>query len=115
MCLAMPTPEKFASRALFKALWSGRWAIHPEHKVMGFEMVRRSIFMPQRSRAGTDASAHVGHASRLFGRRGGAGVSDKEKNKYDVPPLVAKLAHNISKRKHAVAVAKALSTIKKSA
>ena len=34
MCLAMSTLEKFASRALFKALWSGRWAIHPEHKVM---------------------------------------------------------------------------------
>ena len=34
MCLAMPTPEKFASRALFKALWSGRWTIHPEHKIM---------------------------------------------------------------------------------
>ena len=41
-------------------------------------MVRRSIFMPQRSRAGTDASAHVGHAPRLLGRRGGIDVIDKE-------------------------------------
>ena len=93
----------------------GKMGHPPGTQGNGFEMVRRSIFMPPRSRAGADASAHVGHASRLFGRRGGAGVSDKEKNKYDVPPLVAKLAHNISKRKHAVAVAKALSTIKKSA
>lgn len=43
-------------------------------------MVRRSIFMPPRSRAGADASAHVGHAPRLFGRRGGAGVME-DKNK----------------------------------
>ena len=41
-------------------------------------MVRRSIFMPQRSRAGADASAHVGHAPRLLGRRGGIDVIDKE-------------------------------------
>ena len=34
-------------------------------------MVRRSILMPPRSRAGADASAHVGHAPRLLGRRGG--------------------------------------------
>ena len=44
-------------------------------------MVRRSIFMPQRSRAGTDASAHVGHAPRLLGRRGGIDVSNKGKDK----------------------------------
>lgn len=41
-------------------------------------MVRRSIFMPPRSRAGADASAHVGHAPRLLGRRGGIDVIDKE-------------------------------------
>ena len=41
-------------------------------------MVRRSIFMPQRSRAGADASAHVGHAPRLLGRRGGIDLIDKE-------------------------------------
>ena len=34
MCHAKSMPEKFASRALFKALWSGRWTIHPEHKIM---------------------------------------------------------------------------------
>lgn len=34
MCRAMSTPEKFVSRALFKALWSGRWTIYPEHKIM---------------------------------------------------------------------------------
>ena len=42
-------------------------------------MVRRSIFMPQRSRAGADASAHVGHAPRLLGRRGGIDVNKKGK------------------------------------
>ena len=41
-------------------------------------MVRRFIFMPPRSRAGADASAHVGHAPRLLGRRGGIDVIDKE-------------------------------------
>ena len=41
-------------------------------------MVRRSIFMPPRSRAGADASAHVGHAPRLLGRRWGIDVIDKE-------------------------------------
>lgn len=41
-------------------------------------MVRRSIFMPPRSRAGADASAHVGHAPRLLGRREGIDVIDKE-------------------------------------
>lgn len=34
--------------------------------------------MPPRSRAGADASAHVGHAPRLLGRRGGIDVIDKE-------------------------------------
>ena len=70
--------------------------------------------MPPRSRAGADASAHVGHAPRLLGRRGGVGVSNKGKEEYSVPPLIEKLAHNIIKRKHANAVIKALSSIKKS-
>ena len=73
-----------------------------------------SIFMPPRSRAGADASAHVGHAPRLLGWRGGAGVSDNGKEGYSVPPLIEKLAHNIIKRKHAKAVIRALSSIKKS-
>lgn len=37
--------------------------------------------MPQRPRAGADASAHVGHAPCLIGRRGGADVSKKGKDK----------------------------------
>ena len=71
----------------------------------GCAMVRRSIFMPQRSRAGADASAHVGHAPRLFGRRGGAGVSNKGKYKItdteseDNQNNIEKLARYIGRKK----------------
>ena len=41
-------------------------------------------------------------------------MSDKGKEEYSVPPLIEKLAHNIIKRKHAKAVIRALSSIKKS-
>ena len=45
-------------------------------------MVRRSIFMPPRSRAGADASAHVGHAPYFLDRRGGAGGMRGEKEQF---------------------------------
>ena len=72
MCHGASTPEKFASRALFKALWSGRWTIHPDHKIMDLRwydalylclrdhervrMHRRMWYMLQGSLAGEGAS-----------------------------------------------------------
>lgn len=34
MSRVVSTHEKCSSRALFKALWSGRWAINPKHRDM---------------------------------------------------------------------------------
>lgn len=79
-------------------------------------MVRRSIFMPPRSRAGADASAHVGHAPRLLGRRGGAGVmEDKNKiagheNKGN-QSNIEKLAKYIGKKKNSEYVTCLLSSL----
>ena len=49
----------------------GKMGHPPGTQGNGFAMVRRSIFMPPRSRAGADASAHVGHAERRAERGGG--------------------------------------------